>query len=132
VGLVVSEIDELLTTISALSDRIDALGGDDPDRLDLEQRRDELRLRARALADAGRHPASIAAEIEMLENRLLEIDQLFITKGYSEKHLHHTIQDPGAYSHTINRLLEAEHQNEITEIRERLDHLRSIEPTTGA
>jgi hypothetical protein len=129
---VASEIDELLTTISALSDRIEALGVDDPERADLEGRRDDLRLRARSLADARRHPASIAAEIEMLENRLLEIDQLFITKGYSEKHLHHTIQDPGAYSHTINRLLKAEHEEEITEIRQRLDHLRSIEPTTGS
>jgi hypothetical protein len=124
---VASEIDEILTTISALSERIEALGVDDPERTDLEGRRDGLRLRARSLADARRHPASVAAEIEMLENRLIEIDQLFISKGYSEKHLPHTVQDPGAYSHTINRLLEAEHRDEIAEIRQRLDHLRSIQ-----
>lgn len=127
-----SEIDELLTTIAALSDRIQALGDGDPARAGLEQRRDDLRLRARSLADAGRHPASIAAEIEMLESRLVEIDQLFISKGYSEKHLPHTVQDPGAYSHTINRLLEEEHRDEIAEIRLRLDHLRSILPGADA
>jgi hypothetical protein len=124
---VASEIDEILTTISALSERIEALGVDDPERTDLEGRRDGLRLRARSLADARRHPASVAAEIEMLENRLIEIDQLFISKGYSEKHLPHTVPDPGAYSHAINRLLEAEHRDEIAEIRQQLDHLRSIQ-----
>lgn len=125
-----SEIDELLSTISALSDRIDGLGVDDVERARLEGRRDELRSRAKFLADERRHPASIVAEIDMLERRLVEINQLFISKGYAEKHLPYTVQDPGAYSHTINRLLEEEHQDEIAEIRLRLDHLRSIAPTT--
>jgi hypothetical protein len=62
----------------------------------------------------------------MLEARLEEIDALFITKGYSEKHLAKGFSDPGAYSANINRMLNSEHKAEVADIEQRLTDLRKI------
>lgn len=56
----------------------------------------------------------------MLVERLEEIDALFVSKGYSEKHLTKGFSDPGAYSANINRKLADDHAAEIVDIKQRL------------
>jgi hypothetical protein len=78
------------------------------------------------MADARRHPDSVAREIEELERRLAAIEALPITRGYSEKYLKTTVQDPGAYAHDINRRIAQDHADEVEEITARLARLRII------
>lgn len=121
-----SQIDDLLEEITRISAQIDDLPPGSQRAESLIAERTKLRLRARAMADALRHPQSVRTEIEMLEERRSEIAGMGITKGFSEKRLGRTIQDPGAYSHDINRRIEAEHAAEVDEISARLTHLRSL------
>ena len=122
-----TDIDALLTAIVDLSHQLDELSDDDPRRGELESRRDSLRSEAEAISDSLRHPASVAAEIDMLERRIKEIEAMAIGQGYSEKRLHTTIQDPSAYSHGINRRLEKNHEEELEAITLRLAHLRTLQ-----
>lgn len=128
-----SDIDALVGEIHSLSNRIDGLPEDDPTRRALIDERTALRGRAADMRDELRHPVSVLAEIAMLEDRLDAIDALKISEGYNEKYLNHTVQDPGAYSHAINRLLDEQHAAEIDEITHRLTHLRTLvpDPTDG-
>lgn len=121
-----SQIDDLLEEITRISAQIDDLPPGSQRAESLIAERTKLRLRAKNMADALRHPQSVRTEIEMLEERRSEIAGMGITKGFSEKRLGRTIQDPGAYSHDINRRIEAEHAAEVDEISERLTHLRSL------
>lgn len=119
-------IDEILHSVQMLSASIDELAEDDPRRSKLIAERETLRTRAATIADGHRHPVSVENEVSMLEDRLAEITAMSIKQGYSEKHLKHTIQDPGAYSHNINKMLTDEHAHEVAEITARLAHLRSL------
>ena len=96
------------------------------DRRALETELTELRDRARRVAAERRHPDSVAAEVDMIEARLAEIEQMSITKGYSEKHLSRTVQDPGAYRYAINDLIEQEHAEEVEYLTSRLAELRAL------
>ena len=125
-------IDQLLERINRLSASLAADGLTDAERSRLERERDGLRARARELADQRRHPASIEAEITMLEQRLAEIDGFLITKGHSEKYLSRTIQDPSAYSTNINAMLSAQHEDEVSEIRDRLERLRELHAASSS
>jgi septal ring factor EnvC (AmiA/AmiB activator) len=122
-------IDELLSEIRDLSRRLEDETLDGAERDRLTARRERLREDARTLADGGRHPASVEAEIALLEHRLAEIEAARIEEGWSEKHMRRTIQDPGAYRHAINRLIDEEHRDEVATITERLVRLRAISPT---
>jgi hypothetical protein len=119
-------VDSLVDSIARLSREIEQLDEHDARRRELVAERDRLRDEASAVAEGMRHPVSVANEIAMLEDRLATIEGLKISKGYNEKHLNHTVQDPGAYSHTINRMLDEEHEAEVLTITERLARLRSI------
>jgi hypothetical protein len=121
-------IDEIFREANALSLQIDQMPEGDPSWDSLLRKRDRLRARAQTLADSRRHPTSVENEIAMLEARRDEIDGLFITKGYAEKHLTKGFADPGAYSANINQQLAAEHASEIAQIDERLTALRKIDP----
>jgi hypothetical protein len=121
-------VDDIFREANALSLELGQMDDADPKRESLLRRRNRLRARAQTLADAKRHPVSVENEIAMLEARLEEVDALFITKGYSEKHLTKGFSDPGAYSANINRMLDSEHQAEIADIEQRLDDLRKIKP----
>jgi len=128
---VTRDIDDLLAEIRDVSRQLDDETLDRAQRDDLTQRREHLRDVARTVADGGRHPASVEAEIALLEHRLAEIEAMRIGEGWSEKHMRRTIQDPGAYRHTINRAIDEHHQDEIATINERLERLRAIDPTGG-
>lgn len=117
-------IDDIYTTIISLSDEIANLPPDSPKRKRLEQERDRIRSQAATIAIAGRHPKSVELEIEAIERRLGQIDALFIKEGYMEKRTGKNIQDPGAYSITINRLLDGQHAEEVKELTAQLEVLR--------
>ncbi|MGI9665567.1 MAG: hypothetical protein ACR2N2_00500 [Acidimicrobiia bacterium] len=119
------DIDQILTETKRISSRLQG-NLDDATRTRLETERETLRSQARDLAAQRRHPASVDAEIEMLELRRAEIEELLIGKGYAEKWMKQTIQDPGAYSHNINKQIEAEHSVELAEISDRLAELRPL------
>ncbi len=121
-----SPIDNLFTRISSLSSRISTLDERDPVRVQLERDRERLRREAKRIADSGRHPESVRLEIQAAEERLAEIERMKITEGYQEKRGGKNIQDPGAYSATINRLLSEHHAEEVAHLEERLTHLRSL------
>ena len=122
--------DELLAEAKRLSDELAAMPPNDPRRTTIEDHRAELRSQARELALERRHPVSIQNEITMLEARLDQIARMLIPKGYNEKHLGRTVQDPGAYSRVINRTIAEEHAEEVREIEARLALLRAtLEPT---
>lgn len=126
-----TDIDEILDQAKALSAELAGLPADDPSRPRLEKRQTALRTRAQELALERRHPVSIDTEIAMLEARLDEINEMLIAKGYNEKHLGRTIQDPGAYSRTINYMIATEHAEEVTAIDARLSELRSVRDDEG-
>jgi hypothetical protein len=129
------DIDDLFVQIQSLAEQLDQLPPADPNRSRLEADREQLRKRAVALADAGRHPESVTRQIEALETRRTEIESFFIKKGYSERSTTKKIQDPGAYSHNINALLRAEYASELRTIENQLERLRNIdlsdEPRSG-
>lgn len=119
-------IDELLAEIRDLARRIEQLDASDPARQKLEAQRTDLRETARHIADATRHPAAIATHIEALEARLREIEQLLIKQGFTERRVGKAIQDPGAYSHNINKAIAEDHAAEVRSINEQLTRLRSV------
>lgn len=119
-------IDELLSEIRALSAEIETLDDDSPRRRKLEKRRLELRSTAQNIADTSRHPDAIARQVEALEARLDEIGALLIKKGYSERSVGKTIQDPGAYSHNINKAIAEDHADEVRSIDAQLARLRAV------
>ena len=121
-------IDELLADIKAVSARIDALDADDPKRERLEAQRSALRETAQHIADATRHPDAIVRHIEALETRLREIERLIIKQGYMEKTVGPRIQDPGAYSHNINKAIAEDHADEVRAINDQLTRLRAVAP----
>lgn len=121
-----SEADEIYEQANAITEALADPSLDETERLTLERERENLRSQARDIASATRHPRSIETEIAMIEERLATIEGMRISKGYSEKHLARTIQDPGAYRHTINRLLDEEHEAEVRSLEERLTRLRAI------
>jgi hypothetical protein len=124
---VTSDVDDMYRRAQSLSLKLDAMSEDDPKRANVLRARDRLRSDARKLANSARHPLSVETETAMLLARLEEIDDLFVTKGYAEKHLTQGFSDPGAYSATINRTLADDHAAEIAEIELRLSDLRSID-----
>ncbi len=127
-----ADIDGILNQIRAISESLGTIGEDDPSRVDLIAHRDRLRTEARELGIATRHPRSVEAQISMLEDRLDEIQGKFVTKGYAEKHLTKGFSDPGAYSATINAMLEEEHAPEIEKIHALLAELRAFTPLQDA
>lgn len=121
-------IDDMFNQARSLSLQLAALPDDDPSRTKLIRKRDRLRSAAQERANSSRHPLSVDAETSMLLARLAEIDDLFVSKGYAEKHLTKGFSDPGAYSATINRRLAEDHAQEIEAIEQRLSELAEIFP----
>lgn len=119
--------DELLEEVRSLSARLDRVPAGSPERERLLARRDAVRAEAADRSDAMRHPQSVRTEIERIEARLAAYEARLIRAGYNEKQLGRTIQDPGAYRHTINRLLADESADEIAALQARLTRLRGLQ-----
>ncbi|MEN8238474.1 MAG: hypothetical protein ABFR53_04640 [Actinomycetota bacterium] len=124
-------IDDIYTRIVSLSEQIANLPSDDPRRTRLEHDREQMRSQAAAIATRGRHPRSVELEIEAIELRLSQIESLLIKEGYMEKRAGKNIQDPGAYSVSINRLLTEQHAEEVKSLTEQLARLRTTSDTGG-
>jgi hypothetical protein len=121
---VTDRIDELLGELRAINTRIEDPSATDAERSKLKARKKVIRAQAKKLSLVGRHPASIDLQIASLERRRQEIEALFIKKGWSEKRLGRTIQDPSAYSHNINKELADKYGTELAHIDEQLSVLR--------
>jgi hypothetical protein len=121
-------IDELYKRILRISRQLDRLSQEHPNRKRLEGERDRLRIRAADIAASGRHPVSVEREIESLQHRLDEIETMQITEGYQERRGGKNLQDPGAYSSTINRLLEEHHLEEVAALSARIAFLKQESP----
>jgi hypothetical protein len=124
-------IDDMFNQAQSLSLQLAEMADDDPRRAKLIRKRDRLRSEAQKRANSARHPLSVEAETSMLLSRLAEIDDLFVSQGYAEKHLAKGFSDPGAYSATINRRLAEDHAQEIEAIEQRLSELAEIFPDEG-
>ena len=122
-------IDELLTEILSISTQLRSLEPDSAEAIRLDERKEELRDLAKQTADAGRHPESVATQIESLEQRLAQINGMLITQGFAERRQGKVIQDPGAYSHNINKAIEADHAAEVDSINKQLARLKAIGAT---
>lgn len=118
------EINELFERVAAIANRLSQLSADDPRRTALETEREALRNRVDRLSMTGRHPTSVEREIAAIEARLDEISAMTITEGYQERRGGRNLQDPSAYSANINKLLTAQHAEEVDELTRRLDRLR--------
>lgn len=125
-------IDELLAELRAINKRLEDQTATEAERSKLAERKETIRAQAKNLSLVGRHPASVELQIESLERRKAEIESLFIKKGWSEKRLGRTIQDPSAYSHNINKQLEEKYASELADIDEQLAILTTAPSSTEA
>jgi len=125
-------IDELYERMLRVTTDIDRLPRDHPNRKRLENERDEMRASAAEIYAAGRNPVSVEREIESLQRRLHEIESMQITEGYQERRGGKNLQDPGAYSSAINRLLEQQHEQEVTTLSDRIAYLKQESPDGGS
>jgi len=118
-------IDDLLAELVDVSDR---LAGDDltaGERTRLENRRTVLRDVARRADDASRTRPVLENELGALRRRLAEIDDRPIGKGWSEKTNTRWLNDPGAYSSQINRMISDQDRDERARIVERIVEIES-------
>ena len=118
-------IDDLLAELVDVSDR---LAGDDlttGERTRLENRRTVLRDVARRADDASRSRPVLENELGTLRRRLAEIDDRPIGKGWSEKTNTRWLNDPGAYSSQINRMISDQDRDERARIVERIGEIES-------
>ena len=118
-------IDDLLAELVDVSDR---LAGDDlttGERTRLENRRTVLRDVARRADDASRARPVLENELGTLRRRLAEIDDRPIGKGWSEKTNTRWLNDPGAYSSQINRMISDQDRDERARIVERIGEIES-------
>ena len=125
-------IDELLADIRSLTRRLESADLTAKERDRLRTDKAELQSRARSISASGRHPDSVKRQIETLQARRRAINDLFIKPGYAEKRGGKNIQDPAAYSHTINATLREKYQVELDDIDRQLAALQSQNPDTPA
>ncbi len=117
-----SPIDDLFRRIVALTEELNAAtSASDEQRLSAEI--DELKRRAAAAADLGRHPESLRRELDAARRRIEEIDALLIDESWSERHKRLWINDPSTYSADINRRLRAEYGDEREALVERIGQI---------
>ncbi len=120
--LVSISIDQALAELREIAARLEAMPGDDAQRVALEARRDALREAAQAAADLARSPVALRRELEMLERRLRELEGRKIKRSLMERRT--WVNDPSAYSHAINDLIAEGNADEREVIEQRLGLLR--------
>ncbi len=122
-------LDQALAEILSLSARIDALELDEPKRIPLERRRDNLRADVRMAADASRSLPILQNELGALQRRLKQIDERPIDQGWAEKARYRGIRwmnDPGAYSNKINDMINSEDAAERAQIVTRIGEIETV------
>lgn len=105
---------------------LEQLPGDDPSRRKLESRKEELQTAARLAADRSRDPAALALELTQLRSRLSDLDDRPIGKGWSEKGNYRWVNDPGAYSNVINRMIAEGDGPDRESVEQRIGELEAV------
>ncbi len=113
-------VDEALAEITQIIDRLNAMGANAPGRARLVARRDELRRAARDAAVASRSDDALRYERDQARRRLDELDETLIKPSWAERQPSKWVNDPGAYAHRINEMLEAQTEAEREELLRRI------------
>ncbi len=116
-----SEIDSILTKVRRLSDEISQLGGGARKEA-LELEREQLRARARLIADSSRLRASLEAELADVEQQLAIIEEAEIKPALNERF--RFITDPAAYRRRINESIAANQSSHREELERRRQELQ--------
>lgn len=107
-----SSVEEALTEITVIVDRLNALGPGDPGRERLIARRDELRKTARDASNASRSEDILRYERDQAQRRLTEIEIRATERTRAEKRTFKWINDPGSEANRINQMLREQDEEE--------------------
>lgn len=119
-------VDEVLAELRRLSATLAGLREDDPRRVALDRRREELRRTARDAADRARHPDSLRRELELLRDRLAALEALPIEPSWPERTPAPWINDPSAYARDINRRIAEQTAGERRWLAARIARLETL------
>ena len=116
-------VDEALSEISAITDRLNAMGPGDPGRRELIARRDELRRFARDASAASRSEDTLRYEIDQVHKALSDLDAREAERARSEKRSFRWINDPDSEANRINQLLHDQDVAERTQLERRITEI---------
>ena len=116
------DIDELLERIKGISDRIESLHPEDPERVTLEAERELLRADARTSVGPGVSAEYLRYELNHLRRRLGELDGEAIEKPSAARNPM-ALVDHQAFSRRINELLAEKTEDERTFLERRIAQL---------
>ena len=115
-----TSVDEALAEITAITDRLDAMGPGDPGRAKLIARRDELRRSAREASAASRSVDTLHYELDQAQRALAEIDARSAERAKSQKRTFRWINDPDSYANRINQMLRDQDEEERRQLERRI------------
>lgn len=115
------DVDAILGEIRHLSGLIAELP-EGPERAALETQRELRRAAARLAADVSRPVENLTAELENVERRLGELDEVAIKPALNESYK--LVTDPSAYRQKINQTIAANEAQERDALLERRDELQ--------
>lgn len=98
--------DEALHELILISRQLAELRPDDPQRVELELRREELRAAAREAALSSRNPDNARNELAHLRRRLAALEAETVKTPSWQAHLPARINDPDAPARLINRRID--------------------------
>lgn len=113
---------DLFAELQEITAQLEVLPVGDPQRLGLEQRREELRAAARSLL-LSHDPAALRAELQHLERRkaALETEKVQIPKW--QQHTGGKLTDPEAAGSRINERLDEANAHDVVSIERRIDEI---------
>ncbi|MCH7844358.1 MAG: hypothetical protein IIC70_00605 [Acidobacteria bacterium] len=124
-------VDEALAEVTAIIDRLNAMGPGDPGRAGLVARRDELRKSARDASVASRSDDILRYERDQARRRIAELDSTPVKKSWVEKRNFRWINDPGAYSNRINQMIAEQNATEREQLERRIVEIDAKLHDTG-
>jgi hypothetical protein len=117
--------DDVLEELLAIARRLDTMGPADPERLELEARRSELRSAAQKAALSARDPEYLKSELRHLRRRLAALDAETVKTPSWQTHLPVRLNDPDAPARLINRQIDELNAPERGELESRISELES-------
>ena len=125
-------VDEALSEITAITDRLDSMGPGDPGRTQLIARRDELRRSARDASAASRSEDTLRYELDRAHRTLADIDARAAERSRSEKRTFRWINDPESESNRINQMLRDQDLAEREQLERRIGEIQTQLGENGA
>jgi polyhydroxyalkanoate synthesis regulator phasin len=118
--------DEALNELRDIRARLDELPEDDPHRIELLARRDELREAAAIAADMSRNPQNLRHDLARLEQRLTELNAEPIIPKRSDhpRRTRYLLNNPFVYASKINAEIEDATEDERETLERRIAELR--------